>query len=257
MSEKIMCVTTFSDKGYEEYGKKMVKTFNQYWDRNIELMVFSDSPISLPSARVHNFLLNDYPEIQAFTERHKNNPVAHGKQPTLFWQNKELKTGYSFRFDAVRFHYSAMVPLYAAKILMENNNTGILIFLDGDVITTAKINPYWVEKIIIPNKKNISYLGREGNKSTETGFVAYRLPKAMRFLQTYHDVYANDEIFTMGETANGYIFDKVLNTGIIIKRKNLTPNEKRSHVWLLSPLKEKMIHLKGEMNKAAGKQVIT
>ena len=86
-----MCVTTFSDKGYEEYGKKMVKTFNQYWDQNIELMVFSDSHISLPSTRIHNFLLNDYPEIQAFTERHRDNPVAHGKQPTRFWQSKELK----------------------------------------------------------------------------------------------------------------------------------------------------------------------
>ena len=254
MSEKIMCVTTFSDKGYEEYGKKMIKTFDKYWDKDIELMVFSDSPIEdIFSSRILNHLLGDYPYIQIFTGRHKNNPIAHGKQPTRFWQEKENKTGYSFRFDAVRFHYSAMVPLYAAQYLKK----GILIFLDGDVITTAPITVDWINDIILPKKRNLAYLGRVGNKSTETGFVAYRLPEAMEFLQIYHDVYVTDEIFSMGETANAYIFDKILNLGLVQKPNNMTPHKGRSHVWLSSPLAKKMIHLKGTANKAAGKQIIS
>ena len=253
-----MCVTTFSDKGYEEYGKKMIKTFDQHWAKDIDLLVFVDSLIdNLESSRILQFPLTDFPEIQAFTNRHKDNPLAHGKQPTRFWQTKEHTTGYSFRFDAVRFHYSAMVPLYAAEYFLSYYNNGILIFLDGDVITKAEISSKWITKTILPRKKNIAYLGREGNKSTETGFIAYRLPKALPFLETYHDVYVNDEIFAMGETANGYIFDKVLNTGIVTKRYNMTPNEKRSHIWLLSPLAEKMVHLKGVVNKETGKQIIT
>ncbi len=258
MSKKIMCVTTFSNKGYEEYGKKMIETFDQYWNKDIDLLVFVDSLIdNLESSRILQFPLTDFPEIQAFTNRHKDNPLAHGKQPTRFWQTKENKTGYSFRFDAVRFHYSAMVPLYAAEYFLSYYNSGILIFLDGDVITKAEISSKWITETILPKGKNIAYLGREGNKSTETGFVAYRLPKAMKFLESYHDVYVNDEIFAMGETANGYIFDKILNLGVISKQKNLTPRAKRSHVWLISPLKEKMVHLKGVVNKVEGKQINT
>lgn len=257
MPKKIMCVTTFSDAGYNQYGKQMMDTFNEYWAPEIELMVFCDSPTNHSSPRIKDFLLKDYPKIQEFTERHKNNPVAHGQQPTSFWQLKEKKQGYSFRFDAVRFHYSGMVPFYAAQYFMKMYTSGILIFLDGDVITNASINSDWIEAKIIPYNKRISYLGREGNKSTETGFVAYRLPKAILFLKKYHDVYVTDEIFSMGETANGYVFDKVLNTGIVAKRYNMTPNKSRSHVWLISPLAEKMTHLKGVINKEAGKQINT
>ncbi|KKM63555.1 hypothetical protein LCGC14_1510330 [marine sediment metagenome] len=86
-----MCVTTFSNKGYEEYGKKMIETFDQYWNKDIELLVFVDSPIdNLKSSRILQFPLTDYPEIQAFTNRHKDNPLAHGKQPFRAFFGSEL-----------------------------------------------------------------------------------------------------------------------------------------------------------------------
>ncbi len=251
-----MCVTTFSDAGYKEYGKKMIETFNQYWHPSIPLMVFCDSEIMRPSERIQTFSLSNYPKIQAFTDRHKNNPAAHGKEPNHFWQEKEKLGGYSFRFDAVRFHYSAMVPYYAACHLLKTHNEGTLIFLDGDVLTKARVSCEWVNKIT-SKRKHITYLGRTGGKSSETGFVGYKLPESMKFLETYHDAYDNDSIFQMGETANAYVFDRVmlLRTSKS-KRNNLTPDNKKSHIWNVSPLVEKMDHLKGQVNKAAGKPII-
>lgn len=257
MSNTLMCVTTFSDAGYKQYGKRMVDTFVKFWDPAIELMVFCDTPMNHPSKRVLDFPLAEFLEIQAFTDRHKNNPVAHGKEPTSFWWKKERESGYSFRFDAVRFHYSGMVPFYAAEYFLRKHQEGILIFLDGDTITNAPIDAEWIEKNILRARRHIAYLGRKGKKSTETGFVAYRLPQAIPFIKLYHDVYVNDDIFAMGETANGYIFDRVMDTGVISKRHNITPNKKRSHIWLTSPLAKKMTHLKGATNKEAGKQVVT
>jgi hypothetical protein len=252
-----MCVTTFSDAGYEKYGKRMIDTFDEFWAPGIELMVFCDTPTNHPSDRVLDFPLENFPKIQEFTDRHKDNPVAHGKQETNFWVEKERNQGYSFRFDAVRFHYSAMVPYYAAQFLVEQYEKGILIFMDGDVIAKEPISHNWIETKILRRGKRIAYLGREGSKSTETGFVAYRLPKAMRFLKRYHDVYVTDEIFKMGPTANAYVFDHVLSLDVISRRYNLTPGTSRSHVWLESPLAEKLTHLKGATNKDAGKMIIT
>lgn len=252
-----MCVTTFSDVGYEQYGKRMINTFDKYWASEIELMVFCDSPTNHPSKRILDFQLDRFTKIQEFTERHKDNPTAHGRQPTTFWQAKEKRNGYSFRFDAVRFHYSGMVAFYAAQYFLKKHSRGVLIFMDGDVITKKNISSDWITEKIISRTKRIAYLGRKGNRSTETGFIAYRLPKAMRFIKTYHDVYVTDEIFSMGETANGYVFDRVLNLDVIRKKHNMTPDKDRSHIWLDSPLVEKLTHLKGAINKEAGEQVIT
>lgn len=256
-NNKVMCVTTFSDAGYEQYGKRMIDTFDEYWAQGIDLMVFCDTPINHPSKRILDFPLENFPKIQEFTDRHKNNPTAHGKQETNFWSMKEKKEGYSFRFDAVRFHYSGMVPYYAAQFFITQHEKGILIFMDGDVVAKEPITHNWIETKILPRNKRIAYLGREGSKSTETGFVAYKLPKALQFIKRYHDVYVTDEIFSMGPTANAYVFDNVLNLGVVTRRCNMTPGTSRSHVWLESPLADKLTHLKGATNKKAGEMIIT
>ena len=43
MARSITVVTTFSDAGWEQYGKRFVETFTQHWPQDIKLKIYCDS----------------------------------------------------------------------------------------------------------------------------------------------------------------------------------------------------------------------
>lgn len=74
-------VTTFHEQGYLETGRTMIQSFDDHWPQDVQLHVFAeDFKPDAPSERiiVHD-LLAECPELLAFKERHKDNPLAHGK----------------------------------------------------------------------------------------------------------------------------------------------------------------------------------
>lgn len=251
MAERINVVTTFSDRGYERYGHDCVDSFIKYWPENARLFVYSDSPIlQRDDPKIENILLSECPSIMAFTKRFKDAKAVKGIEKRSEWSEKEKKQGYSYKFDAFKFHYSAMVPWYAAQHVNENE---CLFFIDGDVHTISKVSKEFLDTLL-PYSKNMCIIERWKNHS-ETGFLGFRLPKCRCLLKKYHDIYDQDFFFTYDEWNNSFILDKIKGRALKIQDINsLNPLKTMGDVWTVSGLSKHLVHHKGKSRPEYVKQ---
>ena len=92
-------ITTFHQAGMEQYGQRMIDTFEQYWPDEVDLVVYTEN--CHPTKTKDNVRFVDTlavnPNLVEFLERHKDNPLAHGRAgpPEVFQANKQ------FKWDAV------------------------------------------------------------------------------------------------------------------------------------------------------------
>ncbi len=43
MARSITVISTFSDEGWQQYGKRFVETYVQYWPKEIQLKIYCDT----------------------------------------------------------------------------------------------------------------------------------------------------------------------------------------------------------------------
>lgn len=235
-------VTGFCPFGYRQYGKRMLETFDRFWPRSAELVCYTHEPIPMP--RGHNRLVDDVLPLRSFIARHKSSARAAGREPMTCWKSREREAGYSYRFDALKFCHQAMYPREVARDMDE----GILIWLDGDTYTHRHVCQDFIETLL--GTSDCAYLGR-GDKHSEIGFLAFRLPGARPLLETYSDIYDSDAVFMLPEWHSAYVFDQARKQSSVTCR-DLTPGGK-GHVWFQSPLAAVMDHMKGDKRKIAGR----
>jgi len=249
---KYTVVTSFNQAGLEQYGQRMIDTFEQFWPADVDLIVCAENctpRTTRPNTRIVN-LLEASPDLRAFIKRHENNPKAHGKDgpPGGFHPKKQ------FKWDAVRFCYKVFSKSVAADMI----ESGWMIWIDADTVTHAPIPPNWLP-CVCPHDSMISYLGRGEKYHSECGWVAYNLEKGecRQFVRDFVNMYNSDSIFNYGEWHDSYIWD-------ILRRQfqgrckfhNLNPfaqsDAKAGHPFINSELGKYMDHLKGA-RKESGK----
>ena len=242
MAVKTTVVSGWSPTGYAEYGKRFAETFDRHWPASIDLIVYVWEPTWLPRG-VAAIMPT---EVSGFLHRHHDNKKANGREYVQGWRLKHIKSGYCFRFDAVKFCHMAMYPWHAARMVKD----GILVWLDGDVVTFKDIPEGFVDGLL--GNADVAYLGRAGAHS-EIGFTAYRLPAALPLLKRFHDLYSFDDVFKLREWHSAFCFDAARREfekqGL--RTRDLTPNG-FGHTWVRSPLAQYLDHLKGK-RKALGK----
>ena len=240
----ITVITTFNSKGYEQYGKRMIEGFAQYWPKEIPLKVYYED---LPEDRTQqeNIVWVDYkqtvPALFEYKERQKNNPHANGIKV-----GKPLTTQKSYLWDAVKFAHKSYCVSHEAL----NSSTDLVVWLDADVVTHSSVPYEFIESLHIPGQY-VSYLGRQ-RIYPECGFVLYNTkhPINSQFMNDWINLYAKDELFNLEEYHDSYLFWQLL------KRHNLEsqshniskghPHIPGGHVFINSPLGKYMDHLKGE-----------
>ena len=233
----VTVVTGWSPQGYEDYGRRFLETFHRYWPKEIDLLVYGEETVSLPRGRFIS--LSSVATIDSFLLRHKDNAAVHGTEPNAAWKPKDRIRGYNFRFDAYKFCKMAMIP-YHAVLLMKDKSTH-LVWMDADVVTLKTIPKGFVQSLL-PRNKSVTFLGRR-NYHSETGFVVFRIPEAIKLVCAWHDTYAYDKFLKLPEWHSAYIFDYCLAKSTV-ESLNLTPAG-QGHVFVQSPLNEYMDHLKG------------
>lgn len=236
-------VTGFDPKGYELYGKKFIQTFHRLWPPSINLIVYHEDPIDMPRG---GCISRWKPEgIGKFVEDNKDNAERCGLRARHGWQEKHRQSGYNYRFDAVKFCWQLFYPEDAAKSLKDGD---ILVWLDGDVITTDNARPDVIEASL--QQHDLVHLGR--TSQSELGFWAVRLNKDTRkFLKSLADTYRTGAVFNLDQWHSGYVFDHCLKSfgGRI---NNWTPNG-TGNVWMKTPLAYFTVHLKGRLKQDAVK----
>jgi hypothetical protein len=243
---KYTVITTFHDEGLKQYGQKMVRTLENRWPAEVDLIVCAENcqpETTRPNTRVVD-LLKDSADCRDFVERHRNNPMAHGQAgpPDIYNPRK------AFRWHAVRFAYK----VFSVALCADSIDSGWMIWIDADTHTHSPVSTEWLSTVC-PESAMISYLGRGEKYHSECGWVGYNLdhPETRNFIKDFVDMYRTDAIFQQREWHDSYIWD-------VVRRRykdtnyfyNLNPswNDKglAGHPFINSELGRYMDHVKGD-----------
>ena len=204
---KIAVVTTMSVAGWNQYGRNMVKTFDENWPAEVELYVYPDElvPDAVASQRVHYL----YPRIDArsaFISRMKNVPYANGRKDGP-------DAPYNYRFDAVKFCNKPYVVdhfVNHVNLARETPFDGV-VWLDADTITHTKIPMSMIYNELCPITSDICYLGRR-DKYSECGMIYFNLNSvsAPKCISDWAGTFTYGECFSFPEWHDCVMFDLVL-----------------------------------------------
>lgn len=231
--------TGWSPTGYLEYGRRFAESFAKHWPADVNLVVYGEQPVALPRGEFRT--LSSIPMCAEFIERHRHTPSYNGRAPVPRWKRKEIVSGYSYRFDAVKFSRQGFIPLDALQYCADD----LLCWLDGDVVTFRDIPRGFIEGLL-PARHDIAYLGREP-KHPDLAFQLYRTDSlaARNVLNAFANLYVTDAVFNLPEWHSAYAWKHCMERFGGTRVHNLTPGG-RGHVWFQSPLRVYMDHLKGD-----------
>ena len=206
---KIAVVTTFHEAGLKKYGQKMIDTFCQNWPTEVTLHIYPEkcNPIITNHSHVTLTDLDSVQSLISFKETWKDIPKANGwcKDSTQKHSDKTQQIG--FKWDAVRFSHK----VYAIFDCAKNTDADILVWMDADTICHSPITIDEIKKLI-PDNKDLCYLGREG-KYSECGLYSLNLrsPIIQEFLKEFQRMYddADNGIFLLSEWHDSFVFDIV------------------------------------------------
>ena len=87
---KTTIVTTFGDQHYEMYAKYFMNSLEKYLDENVNVLVYTDTPLFDDTETWKNYILSDQSKgLKRFKKRNGSRPVSTGTK--------------GFYTDAVRF----------------------------------------------------------------------------------------------------------------------------------------------------------
>jgi hypothetical protein len=218
-------VTTFSDKGYEEYGKHFIESCKKFLSPKITLYVYVDNVVL---DNQHNIIVRkleeSIPDLTIFKNRNKH------------------KVPGKFIYDAVRFSHKSYCIYHAAN----NAEVDILYWLDSDTEIYDTITENYLIQFL-PDGCFTSYLGR--SDYSETGFLSFDLrhPLSKEFFELFKWYYDSDEIYKLKGQLDCHVYDAArikLEQEGKIKNHNLSPKDVKHHFNHV--FEGYMIHYKGD-----------
>jgi hypothetical protein len=180
----VAVVTTFSPKGYEVYGRRMISTFDRNWPKDVPLYVYyeGEKPADASERATWLPLAADEDRTQ-FAAKHKDHPVDYRRQP-------------------IKFSHKVFAITGAPR------DTDWLIWLDGDIEATAPISHDFLSWALPDDGSVAAYMGRDWWLHTESGFVAYRMNEYGRaFLDDMRRAYMSGLVTTLPEWHDCMVFD--------------------------------------------------
>lgn len=229
MKKEITIVTTFSDKGYEDYGKIFLESCKNFLDRSVDLLVYKDN-VDIPQQDNLQIRLLEpnVPDLTAFKKRN------------AFREETEVK----FQYQSVRFSHK----VYAIHHAANNVETRYLVWLDSDTELYENVDyNYFIN--FLPKGSFVGYLGRGGEAFSECGFMIFDLNHsyAKDFFNRFKWYYDTDEIYNLTEWHDSYVFDvvrKEFEQSDKIVATNLSKDFNKHHFNCV--LDGYIMHLKGD-----------
>lgn len=238
----ISVVTTCNNAGYKQYGKRMLETFDRFWDRSITLHFYNEDIPDLP--RYANVVYHDLPQwFIDWKARHRDHKFAHGKDPKY---NRKTRD-YDFRFDCVKFSHK-VAALTDIGLAIEE---GLLIWIDADTLSHQHVDEQWLHSINSRDDAYIAWLERK-KLYPECGFITFRcwMDCHLRFMRLLLDTYYTDEVFKFEQTHDSFVIDQLVQRAIkegwMPKPHNISGNyEQKHHPFVYSMLGDRLDHAKG------------
>ena len=259
MTRKFAVVTTFHGNGLKTYAQRMIDTYLQNWPKEVTLHLYPENcnpRISDHSRITLTDMDTGVPDLKRFKENWKNVPHANGDISAFPRLAARKDSHKPFKWDAVRFAHK----VYAIFHCAQNTDADVLIWMDADTICHSTITVADLEKMI-PNDKDICYLGREG-KYTECGLYSLNLrsEQTRMFLMEFQRMYDHAEsgIFTLDEWHDSFVFDAVKDRMPFLKKYNWSQGiiKGEGHPLINSQWGAWLDHLKGD-RKSAGRSKLS
>jgi hypothetical protein len=202
---KVLAVTSFSQGGYELYGRKMVDSFLANTDENFGLFVFSDKileDVSNHSPRVAYYALDKAMPSQLEFERRHQSPICHG----------QLGQTYDYRMDAVRFSHKPASIAAALQIVNDSADISpeVLLWLDGDTVFKQPFTLEFFEQQF-PSWSHVGHFPRKDNHM-EGGIIAFRISEenVRVFIRLMWEAYLHDQVFALPAWTDCHVLDVML-----------------------------------------------
>lgn len=248
---KYLAVTSFSQEGYEAYGRNMIASYLAHPIHDSELWVFSDTVLlhdTEDTPFVKFFALDE--EVRTLSEfkaRH-NSPVVHG----CFGRT------YDYRFDAVKFSHKPATLAAAnglVSLLEQKDQPEVLVWFDGDTVFKQSLSDsFLVDKF--PTWAHIGHFPRNNNH-TEAGILMFRISHAnvAAMLRIFWQVYVEDQVFRLPAWTDCHVFDTLMAGGVkdgLVRSINLGDDISfnTSHPIVNSDWRGYVDHLKGARKQA-------
>lgn len=255
-------VSSFNIKLYREYARNFLSSWRECADSNINLYIFFEgegieevqrdfSSPNLHIAHIQSELLSNFHlKFGRFKE-------ANGIQFNIS-SNDQVKLGYNYRFDAIRFSFKAFA-LYRAVV--ELNVSGKIAWIDSDIVCRKNFADSDLIDIFPSVTYIASFLGRDNfpkpNAYSECGFVGYNLDNenSKEFLLEFIESYTTGDIFKLKEWHDCMAFDSLRlkyqsrGENFLNLSGDFVSND---HPFMLSKLGIYFDHLKGPERKKRG-----
>lgn len=207
--KKIVVVTTFHQKGLEQYGQRMIDSFVKEWPKEVTLYVYAENcnpVVTAPNVVVRDLHASSQALVD-FKNRWRDVPKANGDVSKDPIRGKRADANKDFKWDAVRFAHKVYSIFHCA----ENTDADVLMWMDADMFCHSPITYTQLNHLIPPNR-DLCYIGR-GTKWPECGLYSINLKssKGRGFLKEFQRVYddAENGIFQMNEWHDSFVFEEV------------------------------------------------
>jgi len=225
----MICLTSFSPKGYEIYGKRFLESFVENWP--CKVVVYYEELPDFKHEKVIYKPLMEVEGIEAFLKYCSLKPIFSGQLPG----------GYNYNYDAEKFCKKVFAQFDALK-----EHSGKVIWLDADTKTLKPVTQEFIDGLFAG--AGLVYLGREG-LHCESGFVGFdnEYPGFDEFFNKYIECYRSGKIFNLNGWHDCYALDWAIKESNI-KTNNLSSWWKTGDsydVFSKSVLSPFMTHYKG------------
>jgi hypothetical protein len=227
--------TTFPTEAWDAYACAALESFARYWPADVRLSVYLDDDTLAMQCR------------QALASREGASEVRIGKLPAhdIFLQRNSAGESKDFRLAACRFSHK-IAALKATFDRSETDADSHIIWLDADVIATAPVTHDWLAQFLPHGASHVSYLGRPHFPFSECGFVGYRLSAEGRaFIDAFWAMYETEALYKLPQWHDSFVFDRVRERFDAAWFKDIANGAPGVHVWLNTPLAERLEHWKG------------
>lgn len=225
---RVLVITSFNEKIYNEYAYRFISTYNWPYD----LKIYTELKFKLHNEKFEMIELEQ--DSKNFIERNKHRPVKN------------------FLMDGIRFSYKVYSVIQAG--LKEKYD--ILIWVDADSVFYKPLTLEFIKQNLFKENYMMTYLGR-GEHYSECGFLLWNLKHkdTQDYFKEMKNMYNNDLIYNEREYHDSYIWDLVrkkfeLERGTM----NIDIGDKQiGHVQARSILGTIYDHTKGPKRKSLGK----
>lgn len=240
----IRLVTTSSKKGYDEYGHRMLKTFDRYWPKaDLKLYFYSEDIPRDHLPNIKNVVYRDIPTwYTKFKARHATNADAVGRDRR---KNRERRE-YDFRRDCLKFGHKVA----ALTDVADQTGEDLLIMIDADTLAHSNVDAEWLYGLF-PTDTYMAWLHRDRGYP-ECGFMMFKCwrPEHKPFMTQMREIYESGKIFELNETHDSYVFQQIALRGIaqgwLTTPHSLSGKASRyHHPFVHSELGSRLDHAKG------------